>query len=198
MTWQRIGARGAAKGPCGAAASPEVAPMPRFSPPPAKLSRGAFVARFGGVYERSPWVAEAAWDAGLGQGTEAPDGLSAALHAQVEAADRERRLALLRAHPDLAGRLALADLTADSRAEQAGAGLDQCMPEELAEFHALNDRYKTRFGFPFILAVKGRRRDEILDIFRRRAEAEPETEFAEALDQVRRIALLRLQDMAGA
>ena len=102
------------------------------SPAPTALSRAAFVDRFGGVYEHSPWVAENAFDAGLGADAATPAGLSAALHAQVMAGGRDRQLALLRAHPDLAGKLALAGgLTADSTAEQAGAGLDQCTPEEL-------------------------------------------------------------------
>lgn len=168
-----------------------------FPQAPAEMTRDAFVARFGGVYEHSPWVAERAWDAGLGEETATAGGLSGALHAQVLAGTDAERLALLRAHPDLAGKLALAGgLTAESSAEQAGAGLDQCTPEELAEFQSLNDRYKARFGFPYILAVKGRHRAQILENFRARVDTEPEAELAEALDQVRRIALLRLEAMA--
>lgn len=111
----------------------------------------------------------------------------------MAAASEDERLALLRAHPDLAGRLALAgELSADSTAEQAGAGLDRCTPQELEEFQALNERYKTRFGFPYILAIKGRHREQILENFRARVENDPEAEFEEAIEQVRRIALLRL------
>ncbi|MDF2232659.1 2-oxo-4-hydroxy-4-carboxy-5-ureidoimidazoline decarboxylase [Albimonas sp. CAU 1670] len=169
-----------------------------FAQPPAEMPRDAFVATFGGVYEHSPWVAERAWDQGLGEETATAGGLSGALHAQVTAASHAERLALLRAHPDLAGKLALAGgLTAESSAEQAGAGLDQCTPEELAEFQDLNARYQARFGFPYILAVKGRRREQILENFRARVDEEPEAEFEEAIEQVRRIALLRLEAMAG-
>ena len=168
-----------------------------FPEPPAGLSREMFVARFGGVYEHSPWVAERAWDKGLGEETATAGGLSGLLHAQVLAAGHEAQLKLLRAHPDLAGKLALAgELTQDSTSEQAGAGLDQCTPAELAEFQELNDRYQARFGFPFILAVKGRHREQILENFRARVDEDPETEFSEALEQVRRIALLRLEAMA--
>ena len=171
----------------------------RFDPAPAAMDRDGFVARFGPVWEDSPWIAEAAWDRGLGPGTATPEGLAAAMAAEVDAAGPEAQLALLRAHPDLAGRLALAGgLGAASTAEQAGAGLDACTPEELAEFTALNDRYVARFGFPFILAVKGFHRTEILAIFRARVENAPEAEFAEALAQVKRIARLRLDALASA
>jgi len=169
----------------------------RFDPPPRELPREAFLARYGGVWEATPWIAEAAFDRGLGPETDTPEGLAAAMAREVATAPRRARLALLRAHPDLAGRLALAGgLTEASTREQAGAGLDACTPEELAEFRALNARYVERFGFPFILAVKGRRRDEILEAFRRRVGADPEAEFEEALGQVARIARLRLEGLA--
>ncbi len=163
---------------------------------PTRLDRAAFVATFGPVYEHSPWVAEALWGQGLDEGHDTPEGLQAALAAIVEAAPRERQLALLQAHPDLAGRLALrGGLTARSAAEQAGAGLDACTPEELRRFTALNDAYKRRFGFPFIMAVKGRTRGEILAAFERRLSNDPATEFRTALDEVHRIALFRLQEL---
>lgn len=114
----------------------------------------------------------------------------------VEASGHSRQITLLRAHPDLAGRLGVADLTAESSAEQQDAGLDCCSQTELAEFQQLNDHYKNRFRFPFILAVKGFDRKSILDIFRRRVKNDPETEFREALNQVHRIAQLRLQALA--
>jgi 2-oxo-4-hydroxy-4-carboxy-5-ureidoimidazoline decarboxylase len=114
----------------------------------------------------------------------------------MRAAPRERQLALIRAHPDLAGRLARAGaLTAESTVEQRGAGLDRCSDEEFARFTALNDTYKARFGFPFIMAVKGRTRAEILAAFERRVANGPEAEFGTALDEIDRIALLRLRDM---
>ncbi|WP_431862045.1 2-oxo-4-hydroxy-4-carboxy-5-ureidoimidazoline decarboxylase [Azospirillum sp.] len=161
---------------------------------PGDMDRDAFVARFGPVFEHSPWIAEEAWDARLRPDT--AEGLHAALVAVLRDAPRERQLALLNAHPDLAGKLAVRGaLTADSTAEQASAGLDRCTPEEFARFTELNDAYKARFGFPFILAVKGRTRAEILEAFERRIHNTPEEEFATALGQVERIALLRLKDL---
>ncbi|MDQ2105999.1 2-oxo-4-hydroxy-4-carboxy-5-ureidoimidazoline decarboxylase [Azospirillum isscasi] len=158
------------------------------------MDRASFVARFGGVFEHSPWVAEGAWDAG-----HVPDdaeGLHAAMVAVLRAADRDRKLALLNAHPDLAGRLAMrGELTADSTAEQASAGLDRCTPEEFVRFTELNGAYKARFGFPFILAVKGRSRADILEAFESRLSNGPEEEFATALAQVERITWLRLKDL---
>ncbi|MEA1672369.1 2-oxo-4-hydroxy-4-carboxy-5-ureidoimidazoline decarboxylase [Nitrospirillum sp. BR 11163] len=159
-------------------------------------TRDAFVARFGGVFEHSPWIAEAAWDAGLPADARTADGLHAALVTQFRAASRERRLGVLLAHPDLAGRLAVrGELTADSTAEQASAGLDKCTPEEYARFQELNDAYKARFGFPFILAVRGLTRAAILENFESRVANDAETEFATATNQVERIALLRLKEM---
>lgn len=167
------------------------------SHPPSRLQRDAFVARYGGVYEHSPWIAEAAHEAGLSSRADSAEGLAAEMARQVEAAAHEKQLALLRAHPDLAGRLAQrGELTAASTGEQAGAGLDACSPEEFERFQTLNTRYVARFGFPFILAVKGYQRAEILEIFERRVDNDPETEFRTALDQVHRIALLRLTALA--
>lgn len=153
--------------------------------------RATFMDALGGIYEHSPWVAERAW-AGAPFADE--QALAVAMEQAMRAASHEEQLALIRAHPDLAGKLALAGgLTAESTSEQASAGLDQCSAEELAEFTALNARYKDRFGFPFIMAVKGWRRAEILDAFRRRVENPRDAEFGEALDQIARIARLRLQ-----
>lgn len=161
---------------------------------PSEMDRASFVARFGGVFEHSPWVAEGAW--GAGNVPDDADGLHAAMVAVLRAADHDRKLALLNAHPDLAGRLALrGELTADSTAEQASAGLDRCTPEEFARFTELNDAYKARFGFPFILAVKGRSRADILEAFETRLSNGPEEEFATALAQVERITWLRLKDL---
>ncbi|MCF4164059.1 2-oxo-4-hydroxy-4-carboxy-5-ureidoimidazoline decarboxylase [Zavarzinia compransoris] len=160
----------------------------------AGLDRAAFVQRFGGIFEHSPWIAEGAFDAGLGPEAATADGLHAALCRVLDAAGEEAKLALLNAHPDLAGKLALAGgLTADSTAEQAGAGLDRLTPDELARFTTLNDSYKARFGFPFIIAVKGLDKTGILAAFETRVENPPAVEFDTALDQVKRIALLRLR-----
>jgi 2-oxo-4-hydroxy-4-carboxy-5-ureidoimidazoline decarboxylase len=161
------------------------------------LSRDAFIARFGGIFEHSPWIAAGAYDAGLGPETATAEGLHAALCRVLDAAERGAKLALLNAHPDLAGKLALArQLTADSTAEQAGAGLDRLTPDELARFTALNDAYKARFGHPFIIAVKGLDKNAILAAFEQRIGHSPAVEFEAALDQVKRIALLRLQALS--
>ena len=169
-----------------------------FATPPATLDRDAFVARFGGVYEHSPWIAERAFDAGLTAAAGTAEGLSDLLRAQVEAGGAARQMALLRQHRDLAGKLAVADaLTAASAAEQQGAGLAACTAEEFERFHTLNAAYREKFGFPFILAVAGHQRSEILEIFERRLGHDQDAEFGEALEQVHRIALLRLQTAAS-
>lgn len=161
-----------------------------------QLDRAAFVDRFGGVFEHSPWVAEAAFDAGLNDSCETASGLHQKMAAAMMAGDDAAKLALINAHPDLAGRLARAGrLTPDSTREQASAGLDQLTDEERARFTELNDAYKARFGFPFIMAVKGRSKAEIMEAFERRIAHDRVQEFATALDQISRIALLRLTDM---
>ena len=111
-----------------------------------------FVARYGGIYEHSPWVAGAVADEAAGQDLAQIATLMAEC---VDNASEERQLKLIRAHPDLAGKAQIAgELTADSTDEQASAGLDQCSAEEYAEFQSLNDRYKEKFGFPFVMAVR--------------------------------------------
>jgi 2-oxo-4-hydroxy-4-carboxy-5-ureidoimidazoline decarboxylase len=163
---------------------------------PSGMQRSAFLARFGGVFEHSPWIAAAAWDGGLGPEVDTARGLHAALCRVLRAAPPERQLELIRAHPDLAGRLALAGgLTPESSVEQASAGLDRCSPAEYARFHELNDAYKARFGFPFVMAVRGRNRGEILEAFERRLAHSPEVERATALDEIERIALFRLKEL---
>jgi len=170
--------------------------LPMLSPRPTTLDRAAFVEAYGGIYEHSPWVAAAVFDAGIGAGDDEAGALAGRMAQVVDAADDDAKLALLRAHPELAGRLAMSgELTADSTSEQASAGLDRCTPEEFAEFHELNERYTARFGFPFIIAVRGLSRQDILSAFRIRADNDRETEFAAALQQVHRIARLRLEAM---
>ena len=169
----------------------------RFHPPPREMSRQEFVARFGGVYEHSPWIAEALYDRGLTPAEDTPDGLAAALATVLASAGDDAKLALIRAHPDLAGRAAIAgDLTATSKSEQAGAGLDQCTPEEYRRFQELNEAYRQKFGFPFILAVAGKSRRDVLAAFDARLENDPNTEFCAALDEIDTIARFRLQAMA--
>ena len=163
--------------------------------PDSESSREGFVRDFGSVYENSSWIAEEAWRRGV-CGTAAGDTASA-LREVVENSGRQAQLALLRAHPDLAGRLAMRDaLTPESASEQSGAGLDRCSPAEFAEFQELNERYKKKFGFPFIFAVRGRNRREILEAFRQRVENNSRSEFREALNQVHRIARFRIEAVA--
>lgn len=150
--------------------------------------REAFVARFGGVYEGAPWVAEGLWPDPPTDREE----LARAMAAVVDAAPRETQLALIRAHPELAGRAAMAEASAK---EQAGAGLDQCSPEQFRAFQRFNAAYNARFGFPFVLAVKGLTRAEILAAFQARLANPPETEFAIAIAQIHRIAAFRLADL---
>jgi OHCU decarboxylase len=161
---------------------------------PSRMSRTLFVELFGDVFEHSPWIAETAYANGLTTAQDVAEGLHAAMVPVLGNGTREQKLALIRAHPDLAGRLKLADLTADSQNEQASAGLDSLTPEERDFFLAINDRYKAKFGFPFIMAVKGRTKDEILAAFEERLEHDPEQEFDAALVQIELIALLRLKD----
>jgi 2-oxo-4-hydroxy-4-carboxy-5-ureidoimidazoline decarboxylase len=154
------------------------------------LDRATFVAALGGVFEHSPWVAEAAY-------AKRPFASAASLHARmvaiVDAAGEQRQLALLRAHPVLAGKAMVRnELTAASTTEQSGAGLDACSPDEFARLRALNERYNAKFGFPFILAVKGYDRAGILHEFARRIEHDRATEFAACLVQVAKIARFRL------
>lgn len=163
---------------------------------PTLLDKEAFVARFGGVFEHSPWIAERAWEFELGPAHDTAVGLHNALARAFRSASEEERLGVLTAHPDLAGKLALAKrLTAESTAEQAGAGLDSLTDAERAEFTALNDAYVAKFGFPFIIAVRGLGKSDILAAFKRRIENARPAEFATACAQVERIALLRLKEM---
>jgi 2-oxo-4-hydroxy-4-carboxy-5-ureidoimidazoline decarboxylase len=158
-----------------------------------QLDSARFVELFGGLFEHAPWVAEQAFDAGPFRTIE---DLHGAMVDAMRRAVRERQLALIRAHPDLAGRAAIAGkLSAASSAEQAGAGLDQCTPAEFERFQKLNEKYKAKFGFPFILAVKGRTRAEILAAFEQRLENPPGAEVNEALNQIARIARFRLEDL---
>jgi len=156
------------------------------------MTRAEFVKKYGGIYEHSPWVAEAV------HGTQISiDALHPAMQKVVDAADEGRKIALLRAHPDLACAPAdMTKLTASSQSEQAGAGLKECTPEEFAEFQKLNTDYKKKFGFPFIIAVTGLTRRDILEAFRKRINNSKPAEFETALAQVHKIALIRLKKIA--
>ncbi len=152
-----------------------------------------FVDSLGGIFEHSPWVASGVVDQ---RPFASLDALHQAMCAVVDGAGEERQLALIRAHPQLAGKAAIAgELTASSSREQQGAGLDRCSAEEYARLHALNAAYEQRFGFPFILAVRGHDRYSILAELDRRLHQPADREFAEALQQIARIARFRLQDL---
>jgi OHCU decarboxylase len=161
---------------------------------PSRMNRGLFVELFGDIFEHSPWIAEGTFDAGLTTGQDTAEGLHAAMVNVLSEATREQKLALINAHPDLAGRLKLAHLTADSRNEQSSAGLDSLTEAERDRFLKSNDAYKQKFGFPFIMAVKGRSKDEILAAFDERLDHDAEQEFETAIVQIELIALLRLKD----
>lgn len=166
---------------------------------PTTLARADFVARFGGIVEHSAFLAERAYDAGLPASAATVEGLHAALMAALRAASQAEKRRVIEAHPDLAGRLAQAEqLTAESTEEQASAGLDRLTDAERARFLALNDAYKARFGFVFIMAVRGRTKAEIVAAFERRLRNDAAAEFAEALAQIERISRLRLDAMAAA
>ena len=156
---------------------------------PSQLSREEFIALFGPVYEASPWVAESVWPAAERGELDALPALAAAMRAAVDAAPLERKLDLIQAHPQLAVSGPMAEA---SVREQKGAGLDQCSPEELDAFRDLNAAYLARFGHPFIIAVKGLSRGDILGAFAARLDNEADAEFATAIDQIHRIAGLRL------
>ena len=156
------------------------------------MTRAAFLARYGGVYEASPWVAEGVWPRVEAGELEAAGALAEAMRAVVDAAPRKQKLALIRAHPELASRARMADA---SVREQSVAGLDQCSPAEFEAFQRLNGAYNRRFGFPFIVAVKGMSRAEILAAFEARLGHDPELEFDTAITQIHRIAGFRLEDL---
>ena len=163
---------------------------------PSRLDETEFVARFGGIFEHSPWIAERAFKLELGPAHDTAGGLHNALCRVFRSASEKERLGVLTAHPDLAGKLAQARrLTEDSTKEQASAGLDALTDSERERFAALNAAYVEKFGFPFIIAVKGRTREEILKAFETRIGNDRATEFATACRQVERIALLRLRDV---
>ncbi len=163
---------------------------------PSTLDEVSFVDRFGGIFEHSDWIARRAFASELSPAHDTATGLHAALTSAFRMASDGERLGVLNAHPDLAGKLAQAKrLTASSTQEQAAAGLDALTDAEREQFTSLNSSYVGRFGFPFIIAVKGRSKEEILAAFKTRIANDRATEFDTACRQVERIALLRLRDM---
>jgi 2-oxo-4-hydroxy-4-carboxy-5-ureidoimidazoline decarboxylase len=151
------------------------------------LSQEDFVEKLGWIFEGSPWVARRAWAHGPFVSI---DALHAAMVAEVEHAATDEQLALLRAHPDLGTR---AQMSNASVTEQAGAGLDHLTSEEYTELMRLNANYRDEFGFPFLFAVRGCTKDDILKSLRERVAGSREDEFRTALEQVFRIARFRLE-----
>ena len=153
-----------------------------------------FIARYGGIYEHSPWVAELT--APVVAGLDDMGRLAEIMADVVDNADTEQQLELIRAHPDLAGKAQIAgELTADSTAEQTSAGLHKCTKVQYEKFQALNEAYKAKFGFPFVMAVRGSNCKEILEAFSARLQNDYDEEFEAALTEIHKIARLRLEAM---
>ncbi len=166
---------------------------------PSDMDRDTFVAEFGGIFEHSPWIADGAYDLELGPTHDNAQGVHQMLARIFRSADADKRLGVLTAHPDLAGKLAEAKrLTAESTAEQASVGLNSLTDDERAALTAMNTEYTSKFGFPFIIAVRDNNKASIMEAFQRRIDSDRDTEFAEACRQVERIAELRLLEKFGA
>jgi 2-oxo-4-hydroxy-4-carboxy-5-ureidoimidazoline decarboxylase len=176
------------------AAAQAVAAEPDMSPING-MDRAAFVAKFGRIFENSPWVAEQAWDNRPFATIEA---LHAAMVGVVTSAPAPRQLALLQSHPDLAGKEARAGaMTASSASEQASAGLDALTRDEMIQITKLNDAYKRKFGFPFIIAARLHTKEGIFFEFQRRLQNDTATEYANDLQNVYAITRLRLEKLLG-
>ncbi len=155
------------------------------------MSGSDFIVRYGGIYENSPWVAEQVNE--LVDDSIDSEQLARLMADCVDNASREQRLELICAHPDLAGKAQISDeLTVESSAEQASAGLDQCTLDEYARFQSLNSSYKSKFGFPFVMAVRDSSRAQILAAFEARLGNDTDLEFETALEEIHQIARLRL------
>ena len=162
---------------------------------PSQMSRDEFVSTFGSIFEHSPWIAERAYELGLGPTHDTDAGVHNALCRMFRSASYEERLGVLTAHPDLAGKLAAAGkLTDESTSEQAGAGLDALTDDERTMFQGLNAQYVEKHGFPFIIAVRDNNKASILAAFHTRIDHDTETEFETACLQVERIGEHRLMD----
>ena len=161
------------------------------------MNKTTFMSTFAGVYEHSPWIAELAYEQGLEEAHDSVQGLSQYLASILAASSNSQKLALINAHPDLAGKAAVEGrLTAESSDEQKSAGIDQCTPEEFERFQKYNQEYKAKFDFPFIKAVKNSNRHEILAAFEARIHNDRESEFKQALTEINKIALFRLTEIA--
>lgn len=159
------------------------------------LDSYAFVDRLGPVFEHSPWIAQATWSK---RPFASLDALHKSLCDTVRSADEEKQLDLIRAHPDLVGRAALAGtLTASSTQEQSSAGLDKLSPEEIATFQKYNNLYHDKFGFPFVICVRLNKKEAILKAFPARLENTREQEMKITLEEIYKIAYFRLQAIVG-
>jgi 2-oxo-4-hydroxy-4-carboxy-5-ureidoimidazoline decarboxylase len=157
-----------------------------------QLDQQEFVSALEGIFEHSPWVAQRAWSR---RPFDTPTALLAALRDVMQKSSREEQMRLVRAHPELAGKAAVSgELTAESMREQAGVRLDACSSQEFERLQYLNAAYREKFGFPFIIAVRGLDRAQIIEQFSLRLDNGPEAEFQEALRQIEKIAALRLQE----
>ena len=157
-----------------------------------KLSQSEFIKVFANIFENASWIAEDAYNK---KPFEDFADLSQKMFNIFANTTKEKQLKILRAHPDLADRTKIGLLTPESKKEQSNAGLDQCSEKEFKEFKDLNDKYKKKFGFPFIYAVKGKSKIEILSNFRQRLSYDINVEFNEAKKQVKKIANLRLNEI---
>ena len=157
-----------------------------------KSSQSEFIKIFDNIFEKAKWIAEKLYNQKPFSDFEE---LSSKILNIFETATKEKQLKILNSHPDLADKTKIASLTTESWEEQSNAGLDQCSEEEFIEFKNLNEKYKKKFGFPFIYAVKGKSKMEILSNFRRRISYDIKDEFIEAKKQVKKIANLRLSEI---
>ena len=157
-----------------------------------KLTETEFTEVFGNIFENASWIAVRLYK-------QKPfnnfNNLREKMISIFEESDNQSKLKILNSHPDLANKTKISSLTPDSNKEQVSAGLDQCTEKEFNEFKELNLKYKNKFGFPFILAVKGKNKLEILNNFKKRILSNKEIEFNEAIKQVKKIANLRLSDL---
>ncbi len=170
----------------------------KFKNKPSDMDEEQFVDCFGAVYEHSSWIARLTWQKGLSVKVDTVDGLSAALMETVAQAEREPLLKLVKAHPDLAGRAAMQNkLTEESTAEQSSAGINACTNEEFERFNYLNNAYKMKFAFPFVMAVKDSNRHKILTAFEKKINNDVDTEFQRSIDEINKIARFRLEAIAS-
>lgn len=157
-----------------------------------KLSEAEFNEVFGNIFEKASWIAKKLYKQ---KPFESFEILSQKMISIFEDTNDKNKLKVLNSHPDLADKTKIGFLTSDSNKEQSNAGLDQCTKSEFNQFKSLNTEYKNKFGFPFILAVKGRNKSEILLNFKRRVLSDKKKEFDESIKQVKQIASLRLQEL---